>query len=90
MDTGAIPVAEALQTIADMFAVATVHEGIELRHAGIQNPILILFSPLPNLATEIVDNDLTTAVDNWTLVEHLSKVACNARLAPEKKGKGSH
>ncbi len=71
---GAIPVAEALHTIADMFAVATVEEGIELREAGIQYPILILFSPLPDSAENIVSYDLTPAVDNWTLAQELNKV----------------
>ena len=71
---GVIPVTEALQNIADMFAVATVDEGIELRQAGIQNPILILFSPLPDLAVDIVDYDLTAAVDNWSLAEQLNRV----------------
>ena len=86
---GAVPVAKSLKTIADMFAVATVDEGIELREAGIQNPILILFSPLPDLASEIVAYDLTSAVDNWTLAERLNKVACDrnhqSRLASGKK-----
>ncbi len=70
---GAIPVSKALHTIADMFAVATVQEGIELREAGIQNPILILFSPLPELATEIVANNLIPAIDNWDLAQRLNQ-----------------
>jgi len=71
---GVIPVAEALHTIADMFAVATVNEGIELRQAGIQTPILILFSPLPDFAIDIVNYELTTTVDNWTLAEQLNRI----------------
>lgn len=71
---GAIPVAEALHTIADVFAVATVAEAIELREAGIQNPILILFSPLPDFAEEIIAHNLTPAVDNFTLAQNLNKV----------------
>ncbi len=70
---GAIPIAEALQTVADMFAVATVAEGIELRKAGIRKPILILFSPLPDLAEDIVAYHLTPAVDNFTLAQKLNK-----------------
>ena len=38
---GAVPVARCLQA-ADAFAVARVHEGIELRSAGIDHPILLL------------------------------------------------
>ena len=71
---GAIPVSEALHTTADMFAVATVEEGIELREAGIRKPILILFSPLPDLAAEIVAHELTSAVDNWDLALNLNKI----------------
>lgn len=71
---GVIRVAEALQTVADMFAVATVEESIELRQAGIQKPILILFSPLTDYAEEIVANKLTPAIDNWDLAVRLNKV----------------
>ncbi len=70
---GAIPVSKALHTIANMFAVATVQEGIELREAGIQAPIFILFSPLPELATEIVAFDLTAAVDNLDFAQRLNQ-----------------
>ena len=70
---GAIPVAKALHVIADMFAVATVAESIELREAGIQKPILILFSPLPDLAEDIVSYNLTPAVDNFTLAQKLNE-----------------
>ena len=71
---GAIPVTKALHTIADMFAVATVEEAIELREAGTQKPILILFSPLPDFSEEIVTYSLTPAVDNFTLAQRLNKV----------------
>ena len=40
---GAVPVARALRAAgADMFAVALIEEGIELREAGIEAPILML------------------------------------------------
>ena len=48
---GMIPVAEALNAVADMFAVATVEEGVTLRQVGTQKPIFILFSSLPEEAT---------------------------------------
>ena len=42
---GAVPVARALRAAgADMFAVALIEEGIELREAGIEAPILMLLS----------------------------------------------
>lgn len=39
---GAVPCARALADLADGFAVATPAEGVELRQAGIQNPIVLL------------------------------------------------
>ena len=72
---GAVPVAKALHTIADMFAVATTTEGIALRQAGICKPILILFSPLLDWAEEIVANKLTPAIDNWHLAKRLNEIA---------------
>ncbi len=71
---GAVCVAEALHTIADMFAVATTAEGIALRQAGTTKPILILFSPLLEWAEEIVAYELTPAVDNWPLAKRLAEV----------------
>lgn len=72
---GAVHVAKALHAIADMFAVATVEEGVELRQAGVCKPILILFSSLPDCAETLVANELTSAIDNWTLASRLNEVA---------------
>ena len=71
---GAVRVAQALHEIAEMFAVATVEEGIELREAGIRKPILILLSPLPELAEAIVAYQLTPAIDNWQLAQRVNDV----------------
>lgn len=69
---GAIPVAEKLQNDVDMFAVATVEEAIQLRNAGIYNPIFVLFSPNPLYAESIVQNQFITAVDNWHIIKMIS------------------
>ncbi len=71
---GAVRVAQALHEIADMFAIATVAEGIELRNAGIRKPIFVLFSPLPELAAEIVAHQLIPAIDNWQLAQRLNEI----------------
>ena len=72
---GMIPVAEALDAVADMFAVATVEEGITLRQGGIQKPILILFSSLPEEASPIVEHQLTPTVGNCEFASRLNAVA---------------
>ena len=43
---GAVECAKIMHSVgADMFAVATVNEGVELRQAGIKQPILLLSEP---------------------------------------------
>lgn len=69
---GAIAVSDKLQDQVDMFAVANVEEAIELRDAGIYNPIFVLFPPNPLYAETIVQNQFITAVDNWHIIKMLS------------------
>ena len=75
---GAVPVAEVLHPVADMFAVATVEEGIVLRQAGIRKPILILFSCLPMQAKQIVEFSLTPSIGDWEFAAALNAVASAA------------
>lgn len=70
---GVIPVAEALQEEAAMYAVATVVEAVELRTAGIRKPVLVLFNALPAQAEEIVNHQLTPSVCEPTLCDALSR-----------------
>lgn len=84
---GVIPVAKALHSTADMFAVATVSEGIQLRQAGIENPILILFSPLPDYAIDIINYNLTATVDNWTLAKQLNRLAIDRKQNSQSTNK---
>ena len=72
---GMIRVAEALYPVADMFAVATVEEGIGLRQGGIHKPILILFSSLPEEATHIIEHQLTPTVADWEFASRLNIAA---------------
>lgn len=69
---GMIRVAETLLAVADMFAVATVEEGVELRQAGVQKPILILFSSLPEQVAEILEHQLTPTVADWEFASQLN------------------
>ena len=70
---GAVQVANVLHNIVDIFAVATVEEGIELRQAGIRNPILVLFTTLPETVDEIISYELTPTIDNWNLATRLNE-----------------
>lgn len=47
---------------ADQFAVATVEEGLELRHAGVTWPILILSEPPMECVQTLIENDIMPSV----------------------------
>ena len=75
---GAIPVSKAaVECGADFLAVATVDEGLELRRAGFNLPILILGLVPDDSAAVIVENNLTQAVSDFNLAEKLSIAAKN-------------
>jgi alanine racemase len=60
---GDVPVAEAaLEAGADWLAVATVTEGMRLREAGIEAPILLLSEATPVDVTTLITNRLTPTV----------------------------
>ncbi|HET8740153.1 MAG TPA: alanine racemase [Acidimicrobiia bacterium] len=81
---GDVPVANtALDSGADLLAVALVEEGIRLREAGIQAPVLVLSEPDLESARDLVEWDLTPSVYSATFVEALA--ATGARLAVHLK-----
>ena len=60
---GAVPCARTMHaTGANQFAVATVREGVALREAGIEWPILILSEPPVDCVRTLVEYDLMPAV----------------------------
>lgn len=60
---GAVRCVNAMHTAgADQFAVATVEEGLELRRAGVQWPILILSQPPIESVQTLVENDIMPCV----------------------------
>ncbi|MBR2634071.1 MAG: alanine racemase [Clostridia bacterium] len=77
---GAVEVARLLQHKADYFGVATLEEGVELRRAGIKNPILILSNIHPAGYSILLEHSLTATVYEKTEAEALSCLA-------EKSGK---
>ncbi|NLK35654.1 MAG: alanine racemase [Gracilibacteraceae bacterium] len=60
---------------ADRFAVAVLDEGIELRKAGFEVPILIMGFTDEERSEEIISYNLEQAVYSWDLAEEISKEA---------------
>ena len=60
---GAVPCAKVMQSAgADMFAVATVLEGVALREGGIMAPILVLSQPPETAIDVLLDHALMPSV----------------------------
>lgn len=88
---GDVPVAEAaLEAGADRLAVALVAEGIGLREAGIEAPILLLSEPTPEETPEIVRWRLTPSVYRRSFLDALLEVAPSGYPAHVKVDTGMH
>lgn len=73
---GIVPVSRAASAAgADWLAVATVHEGVALREADIEAPILILSPFLPMEAEQVVYYGLRASVQDLETAEALSRAA---------------
>lgn len=81
---GAVPVARtALASGASGLCVALVQEGMELRAAGIDAPILVLSEQPPEQSTDLVAADLIATVYERATVEALaSAVRASGRVMP--------
>jgi alanine racemase len=73
---GALPVArELVQNGVDWLGVAHVAEGLELREAGLTQPILLLSATLPSEMKEAISNDLTLTISSHEELRALKKAA---------------
>jgi alanine racemase len=81
---GAVPVARAaLQAGAAWLGVALVEEGVALRDAGIDAPVMVLSEPPPDAAATVVATGLTPVVYTQAGIEALAKAASGLdRRAP--------
>lgn len=81
---GAERVAPVLQAAgADLFGVAMMEEGLELRRAGIERPVLVLGGIYPGQEEEIFRHRLTPAVFDLEVARRLDARARNAgRVCP--------
>ena len=77
---GAIPLAKEIESYPYIWgiAVATVDEGMELRRAGIQKPILILGYTYEEDYDRIVQEDFRPTVFKLSMAEKLSQAAKKA------------
>ncbi len=76
---GAVPVARAaLDAGASWLGVALVEEGIALRDAGVDAPILVLSEPPRAAADAVVAHDLTPTVYTAVGIEGLAKAVADA------------
>ncbi|MFA9465863.1 MAG: alanine racemase [Velocimicrobium sp.] len=72
---GAIPIARALNELVDEYGVAILEEGLELRRAGIQKPILILgYTPVEQ-QKDMIAYDIMSTVYQYETAEKISKEA---------------
>lgn len=72
---GAPAVARALEGLADMFAVTTVEEALELREGGLARPILVFLPPTAENAALYFAHDLSATVDSAETLAMLAKTA---------------
>jgi alanine racemase len=82
---GAVAVAKHLQTVgADFFAVSSVAEAVQLRNAGIDDPILLLGHTSSALYREVVEYGLRPAIfdenEAKALSEMTAQVGRSARI----------
>jgi len=73
---GAIPIARALNELVDEYGVAILEEGLELRRAGIQKPILILGFTSIEQYKDMIAYDIMTTVFQYDMAEKISQEAC--------------
>jgi len=75
---GAAPIARAaLEAGATGLGVALVEEGIELREAGIDAPVLVLSEPVPAAAPSVVAHGLTPVVYTIAGIDALAKAVAD-------------
>ncbi|HEX4862454.1 MAG TPA: alanine racemase, partial [Acidimicrobiales bacterium] len=81
---GAVHVARAaLAGGAEWLAVALVEEGIELREAGIEAPVLLLSEPVPQAMPDVIAAGLTPTVYTSEGLEALTSAAQARRAAAQ-------
>jgi alanine racemase len=85
---GAAPVAKALAKAgAEWFGVTCSAEGVELREAGIKNPILVMTGFWPGEERRIIEHHLTTAVTRCEQLPLLQRAAAAVSRSARRASK---
>lgn len=88
---GDVPVVEAaLEAGAERLAVATITEGLRLRDAGIDTPIMLLSEATPSDAAAIVQHSLIPTVYSLSFLDALAAAAREPLLVHVKLDTGMH
>lgn len=72
---GAVSVAGKIEDLADFFAVATIEEAIELRDAGIRQPVLVLGYVHYSENAEAIRQDIRLTVFDFAMAKKISEAA---------------
>lgn len=72
---GAVPVAKTLEPLCAFFGVSSVAEALELHHAGLKKPILILGHTPPETYETVVEMGFRVAIFNLEDAKKLSTAA---------------
>lgn len=72
---GAVPVSRVLEPLCDMYGVALVEEGIELRKSGCKKPILILGTVPGEQYKEAIAYHITPAIYTWDMAARYDEEA---------------
>ena len=75
---GAVQTAQALRGLADMFAAANPSEALDLRAAGVREPILLLYPLLPEETEAALEAEAEITVDAPCQMERLQRTAAAA------------
>lgn len=74
-----VQVAKTLDDLSDYYGVACIDEGIELRNAGIDKPILILGETDESLFQELIHHDITPTIFRYEQAKALSDIAVQSQ-----------
>ena len=77
---GAVPVARLLQESCSFFGVSSILEAMELRHAGIKTPILILGHTPPSAFPALVKAGIRPTIYTYAGAESFSRAAAAAGI----------